>query len=219
MYTLEPMPAQIAETLRERLARVETATVGHFRHHGFMDCGIRPAIPDRRIAGTAVTVLLPGADATLLHHVMSFLRAHDVLMVDRCGDTRHACWGGVINQAAKRIGLAGVIIDGPITDPGELRQHDLPVWSRGVSPVTTKPLVMGGLFNVPISCGGVAVLPGDAVIADEAGVLVVRPDEAETIAEAGLARQQREPELVARILAGESVGDVSGANSRLAGAR
>jgi 4-hydroxy-4-methyl-2-oxoglutarate aldolase len=145
---------------------------------------------------------------------MGLLRRGDFLIIDRCGDATHACWGGVINQAARAIGLAGVVVDGPATDPGELREHGVLVWSRGVSPVTTKAVALGGQVNVPVSCGNVAVLPGDAILADESGILVMRRDEVEDIVRLGLARQQREPELVRRILAGEPVAHVSGASVR-----
>ena len=102
----------------------------------------------------------------------------------------------------------------PATDPGELREHGVLVWSRGVSPVTTKPVALGGHVNVPVSCGNVAVLPGDAILADKSGILAMRRYEVEEIITLGLARQQREPEIVRRILAGEPVAQVSGASVR-----
>jgi len=219
MYVVNEMPAQIEIDLIEKLAQVETATVGHFRHHGFMSPALTPIIAGRRAAGTAVTVSTPGPDSTILHHAMSLLRRGDFLIIDRCGDRIHACWGGVINQAAKAIGLAGVVLDGPATDPGELREHGVLVWSRGVSPVTTKAVTLGGQVNVPVSCGNVAVLPGDAILADESGILVLRRDEVEEVVKLGLARQQRESEVVRRILAGETVAQVSGASVRFDAAR
>jgi 4-hydroxy-4-methyl-2-oxoglutarate aldolase len=215
MYVIKDMPPQIDPALIGQLAQVETATIGHVRTFGFMRASIRPLLPATRRAGTAVTLALPGPDSTLLHHAMSLLRAGDMLVIDRCGDTRYACWGGVINQAAKAIGLAAVILDGTITDPHELREQGLPIWHDGISPVTSQPVILGGLMNVPVSCGGVAVLPGDAVLADESGVLVLRPEEVSDMAQFGIARQQREPGIVKRILDGEPVAQVSGASIRL----
>jgi len=217
-YVIKDMPPQIDSAAIRRLAQVDTATIGHVRTYGFMQPSILPLFPDSRCAGTAVTLALPGPDATLLHHAMSLLRPGDVLVIDRCGDTRFACWGGVINQAAKAIQLAAVVIDGSITDPVELREHGLPIWHKGVSAVTTQAVTLGGLMNVPVACGGVAVLPGDAILADGSGVLVLRPEEVAEVAQFGIARQEREPDLVRRILAGEPVADVSGASSRLAAA-
>src|SRR5256885_14395839 len=113
MYIVNAMPVQIDAGLIEKLAQVETATVGHFRHHGFMSPALTPIIPARRAAGTAVTVSTPGPDSTILHHAMSLLRRGDFLVIDRCGDCTHSCWGGVINQAARANRLAGVLLDGP----------------------------------------------------------------------------------------------------------
>jgi regulator of RNase E activity RraA len=215
MYMINNMPEQIDAGLIERLVRVETATVGHFRHHGFMSPKLRPMLSGRRTAGTAVTVCTPGPDATILHYAMQLLRRGDFLVIDRCGDRTHACWGSVINQLGHAIGLAGVIIDGPATDPVEIREQGLPVWSRGVSPITTKRTAPGGQLNIPVSCGNVAVLPGDAVLADEAGILVLRRNEVNAVVELGLERQQDEPGIIRRILAGEPLAEISGASARL----
>ena len=175
MFILNDLPPPIDEESRRLLGEVETATVGHFRHAGFMDHRLRPVMGEHRIAGTAVTVSIPGPDSALLHHVMGLVRPGDVLVVDRCGDERHACWGGFMATAAASCGVAGVVIDGPVTDTAEIRANGVPTWCRGVSPITTKLLALGGALNTEVSCGGVAVCPGDAILADESGILVLDP--------------------------------------------
>jgi 4-hydroxy-4-methyl-2-oxoglutarate aldolase len=80
-YIVRPMPEQIPAALLEKAQRVETATVGHRRHMGFLSPAIQAILPGRRIAGTAVTLALPGQDSTLLHHVVQFLRPGDVLVM------------------------------------------------------------------------------------------------------------------------------------------
>jgi 4-hydroxy-4-methyl-2-oxoglutarate aldolase len=210
-YRIGPMPAQLPVALAAKLLTVETATVGHSRHWGFMHRSIQPLIRPRRIAGTAVTVAIPGPDSTLLHHALGLLRPGDVLVVDRLGDDRHACWGGGVTLAAKAAGAAGGIIDGPCTDPGEIEAADFPIWCRGVAPITTRLYDLGGLLNLPVSCGGVVVSPGDAIIADESGVLVLPADEAEAVADAALARQERGERNQSRVVAGEKLGEISGA--------
>ncbi len=172
-YILEPMPKQIAASVRDKLMQVETATVGHSRHWGFMDRGIQPLLKRRRIAGTAVTLAIPGQDSTLLHHTLGLLRPGDILIVDRLGDDKHACWGGGVTVAAKAAGALGGVVDGPGTDLTEIEDSDFPLWCRGMSPITTRLYNLGGTLNVPVSCGGVTVKPGDAIIADESGVLVL----------------------------------------------
>lgn len=201
-YRIEAMPPQLPESVLQRLVQVETATVGHYLHDRFADIALRPLIGGRRIAGTAVTVSIPGPDSTLLYYAMDRVRPGDVLVIDRAGDTRHACFGGFMAAVAKLRGVAGVILDGPVTDPEEIRRQDVPTWACGVSPITTKLLNLGGGFNVPVACGGIAVQPGDAVLADECGVLVVPPAELSGLIDVALADQADEGGWLEKVKAG-----------------
>ncbi len=214
-YDIRPMPEPIDAALVARLARAETATIGHARLHGFLDTGIRPVIRDRRIAGTAITVRIPGADSTLLHHALGYVRAGDILMIDRCGDDLHACWGGSLTIAARSRGLAGAVIDGRATDFGDIRRIGVPVWCRGSSPITTRLLAAGGGLNVPVSVGGVIVNSGDAVIADESGVVVLAPDEAEHWADYAVDEQAEEIPFNEALMRGERLGALSGATAMI----
>lgn len=211
-YRIQPMPAQLSPALVAKLEKVETATVGHSQHWGFMDRGIQPLLPRRRVAGPAVTLAIPGQDSTLLHHALGLLRPGDILVVDRLGDDKHACWGGGVTVAAKAAGAAAGIVDGPCTDLTEIQDSDFPLWCRGMSPITTRLYNLGGTLNLAVSCGNVTVNAGDVIIADESGVLVLPPAEAEAIADAAIARQERGEKTQARIRAGEKLGDISGAS-------
>lgn len=210
-YRIEPMPPQISPALAAKLQKVETATVGHSQHWGFMDRGIQPLLRNKRIAGAAVTLAIPGQDSTLLHHTLGLLRPGDILVIDRLGDDKHACWGGGVTVAAKAAGAIGGIVDGPCTDLTEIEDSDFPMWCRGMSPITTRLYNLGGTLNLPISCGNVAVKAGDIILADESGVLVLPPGEAEAIADAAIARQERGERNQDRVRAGEKLGDISGA--------
>jgi regulator of RNase E activity RraA len=210
-YRIRPMPAPLHAGLVEKLLKVETATVGHSRHWGFMDRGIQPLIRTRRVAGTAVTLAIPGPDSTLLHHALGLLRPGDILVVDRLGDDRHACWGGGVTIAAKTAGAVAGVVDGPCTDLTEIHDSDFPMWCRGMAPITTRLYNLGGMLNCPVSCGGVVVQPGDAILADESGVLVLPVDEAEAVADAAIARQARGEATQNRVRGGERLGDISGA--------
>lgn len=212
-YKVGPMPAQLAPAVVAKLAQVETATIGHTRHWGFMDRRIQSLLPEKRIAGTAVTLAIPAQDSTLLHHALGLLRPGDILVVDRLGDDKHACWGGGVTVAAKAAGAVAGIVDGPCTDLSEIRESDFPVWCRGLSPITSRLYNLGGALNLPVSCGGVVVRPGDAILADESGVLVLQPEEVETVAAEALARQARSLERQAQVKAGKKLGDLSGATA------
>ncbi len=216
---INPMPPSLPTALVEKLSRCETATIGHTRQWGFLDRAIQGVIPGKRAAGTAVTVQIPAQDSAMLHHALGMLRPGDVLVVDRLGDDRHACVGGGVALAAKLAGAMGAVVDGPCTDFSEIRMHDFPVWCRGPTPITTRIQAIGGSLNAVVSCGGVTVRPGDAVIADESGVLVLPPDEAEAVADAALARQEREKDLWAKLRAGAKLGDLSGATAKILAAK
>ncbi|WP_422366926.1 RraA family protein [Pelagibius sp.] len=212
-YIIKDMPRQVDPALVEKAGRAETATIGHRRHMGFADKAIQCVLPGRRIAGTAVTLALPGQDSTLLHHIIASLRPGDVLVIDRLGDHKHACLGGGVAAAIKASGCLAVIIDGPCTDLPEIEDLDLPVWCRGVAPITTRLYDIGGSFNVPVCCGGAVVNPGDLILADFSGALVMPTPEAEADIDWALGKQEAEPEGHKRLLAGEKLGERTGASA------
>lgn len=211
-FHIGPMPEPVSEAVKQRLAKVETATVGHFRHWGFMDTRIQALGHTKRLVGTAVTLALPAQDSTLLHHALGLLKPGHIIVIDRLGDRKHACWGGGVTYAAHKAGATAAIVDGMCTDPLEIADLRFPVWCRGISPITTRIYNLGGMLNHTISCGGAVVNSGDIILADENGVLVIPPDEVEEIASAALAKQARGEENIRKLGDGAKLGDLSGAN-------
>lgn len=210
-YDIGPRAALLAPGVLQQLQKLETASLGHFRNDGFPDNGIKPLKQGMKAVGTAYTVSIPAQDSTLLHHALSGVRPGDFLVIDRCGDYRHACWGGGVTLAAKLAGATGAIIDGACTDPLEIQSLDFPIWCRGISPLTTRLADLGGSMNRPVTIGGVIIHPGDAIIADESGIAVLPAADAGMLIERGLALQNRASLGLARIQAGESLGDIYGA--------
>ncbi|MBN8943405.1 MAG: RraA family protein [Rhizobiales bacterium] len=215
MYTINTMPEQVPAEDLALLAGAETATIGHWRLFGFMHREIQPLLRNRRVVGTAVTLAIPGADSTLLHHALGLLRPGDILVVDRLGDDRHACWGGGVTVAAKAAGAVAGIVDGPCTDLAEIEASDFPLWSRGLSPITTRLYDIGGGLNIPISCGGVPVMPGDAILADESGVLVLPPAEVAATAREALRRQDVGQRREQDVKNGSKLGEMTGASAKV----
>lgn len=213
MFIVNPMPAQIDPELVAELEKCEVATIGHVLHSGFVDREIRAVLPGKRVAGTAVTLRIPHADSTLLHYLTALVRPGDIVLIDRCGDDRHACWGGVITNAMKMAGVKAGVVDGPATDLSEFHRVDMPMWCRGPSPITTKLLGLEGALNVPVSVGGQTVEPGDAVLCDESGVIVLKPEDAPAVAARAIEMQEAEVRLLARLAAGEKLPDISGARA------
>lgn len=208
IYRIEPLPPQLDQARATRLAQVEAATLGHYLHAGFVDTAIRPLIAGPRVAGAAVTVQIAGPDSTLLYYAMDRVRPGDLLVIDRVGDLKQACWGGFMAAVARIRGLAGVVIDGAVTDPAAIREAGVPTWARETSAVTTKLLNLGGGFNIPVSIGGVAVTPGDAVLADDCGVVVVPPARLDRLTDIALEDQAEEGGWIQRLEKGEMLQDL-----------
>ncbi|MBS0454157.1 MAG: RraA family protein [Proteobacteria bacterium] len=192
------------------VCEAEPATIGHFHAQGFLHPRIRAMAAARRTAGVAVTVRCEGTDGAILHHALGQLRPGDFLVIDRAGDELVACLGGASALAARLRGAAGAVVDGCVTDIEELRQAGLPVWARGLSARTTRGEGRVGSFCRPVECGGQQVRPGDIVLADENGVLVMAPEEAQGLARKALALQQAEQQTLARLRAGETYPQILG---------
>lgn len=213
MYQISSLPPQVPPDDLALLQRAEPATIGHFQATGFLHADILAHSRDVRVAGTAVTVRMPGVDGGILHYAMGCVRPGDVLVIDRCGEAVTAALGGAMAYAARQAGVAAIIVDGRVTDLGELRQHGVPVWSKGPSPVTTRVLGLEGEFCGDIVCGGVAVRPGDAVLADENGVLILPRQHVRAAAQRAIDFQTREQTTLARLQGGEKFPDIVGSRA------
>lgn len=175
--------------------------------------GIRPMWSCPRIAGRVVTIKIKPVSLTRPTQHLCTPAIHaatqgDVLVVDNAGRMDVATWGGILTTAAKVKGIQGVVIDGACRDLDESRELEFPVYARTAVPVTARGRIMQESFNEEIQCGGVAVLPGDLVIADGSGVVFVPfAHAAEVIAEAE-AIALREQKMAEGIRAGRSVVEV-----------
>ncbi|MBO1901219.1 RraA family protein [Leucobacter weissii] len=216
-------PAPISAELRAGLERLSFPTLGHYLEEGFADPGVRRLTGRSRIIGPAVTVRTSATDSTMLHHAAGLVEPGQVLVIDTGGDARHAPLGEVVAAQLVARGAAGAVVDGVITDLDEIEALGLPVHARGTSMLTTKlhGIDAGGL-NVPVALGGVPVHPGDVVLADANGVLVVPAGVLETVVATALADDAEEPELIAELRGGAPLGGLTGATEtveRLLGER
>jgi 4-hydroxy-4-methyl-2-oxoglutarate aldolase len=156
-----------------------------------MDIGIRPLWPSAgRMAGPAFTVRCPPGDNLMLHAAI-YRAARGSVIVVEAGDTDYAVAGGNVCAVAQRRGIAGFVVDGVIRDVAEAREMGFPVFARGVIPIPGAKAAIAPL-NEPVRCGGVTVLAGDVVVADEEGVVVVPGARAPQLLTDARARQARE---------------------------
>jgi regulator of RNase E activity RraA len=212
MYTINPMPAQIDQGLVEQLLATDTGTIGHFVDAGVMASRVAAQVKGAKIAGTAITVRCTVPDSVIGHYALKFVRPGDILLIERGADRRTACIGGTSSLSAALAGVRGLIIDGAGNDISEAEAMGLPVWCDGVTPLTTKYRNLGGALNVPVSVGDVTVHPGDAILADENGVLVISPHEVPRIVEQAKEAREQEAATRARLRAnpGLRLPDISG---------
>lgn len=197
----------LSAELLDLLSQTETATIGHVEHVGFVGDGILPITPVR-VAGQALTVAAPGRDGAVIYKAIDLLQPGDMLVISRVDRDDIACVGGGVALAARARGAMGIVIDGPATDLEEIISVGLPVWCRGRSSRTSnRAIAVGGSINVPIACGAAAVLPGYAVLADEAGVFVAERQRMEALARFAIVRQQRSLRLRVHLAEGRSIFD------------
>lgn len=211
-FTVRKMPDPIVRDSLNRLSGFETVLFGHFLNRGVLDPGIQPVGRVRRTVGRAITLSLPAQDSTLLHHAASLVGPGDVVVIDRRGDTRHACLGGGVATALMNSGVSGVVIDGGHTDESELVAIGLPVWSRGGSALTTRIQGLGGALNVPVCAGGVPILPGDAILADENGVVSLHIEDLDAALDRADDLRAITTATIASVETGVAIGEVSGAS-------
>lgn len=146
-----------------------------------------------RIAGPAFTVRSGRHDNLMVHAAIYLAKPGDVIVVE-AGDDEMAVAGGNVCAIAQRNGIAGLVVDGVVRDVGESRDRRFPVFGRGASPIPAKRVGEGGVC-LPIRCGGAAVHPGDVIVADEEGIVVVPQARAGEVLERAQARAAAEAKL------------------------
>ncbi|RMS11957.1 hypothetical protein ALP75_201512 [Pseudomonas syringae pv. actinidiae] len=168
---------QLSDAVIEQFRGIAASTLGHLTNSGYLR-GIRPLFDGARLVGNVVTVKVHLPDGSILRDALLNSLPGDVLVIECVGDKHCACWGELRTLAGLIKGLAGVVVSGAVTDVAALREHRLPVFSQGISAVTTRSLGESGELNGPVDIGGVVVNPGDIAIGDDDGVFILSPQQA-----------------------------------------
>ncbi|WP_149823871.1 4-carboxy-4-hydroxy-2-oxoadipate aldolase/oxaloacetate decarboxylase [Streptomyces tailanensis] len=169
---------------------------------GLLGTHLRPIQQGIRVAGTAVTVLSWPGDNLMIHAAVEQCGEGDILVVTTTSPSTDGMFGELFATALRRRGVRGLVIDAGIRDTEELRAMDFPAWSAAVSAQGTVKAT-GGSVNVPVAIGGQAVRPGDVILADDDGVVVVPRERARRAAEASQARERKEAASRAAFLDGQ----------------
>ncbi|HBT70848.1 MAG TPA: regulator [Lysinibacillus sp.] len=166
---------------------ISDATGGHTN----LRSDIKPLADHFKIAGRAVTVRLPDGENGAVLEAIRAANEGDILVIDAKGNTNRAVAGDFVISLAKGIGVQGFVVDGVIRDIEAIRELNFPIFSLGTT-VAAGNKNGGGQVNVPIAIGGVTVLPGDYIIGDVDGVIVVPQQEAEKIVAAAEAKLEKD---------------------------
>lgn len=198
------------------LASAGTATVHEaIGRRGFAGPDLRPIQQGVRLAGSAITVSCHPGDNLMIHAAVEVCHPGDILVVTNTAPSTHGMFGELLAASLMSRGVVGLVIDAGVRDTAELREIGFPVWSRHVSCQGTVKASPGSV-NVPVILGGVVVHPGDAIVADDDGVVVVARAEAAWAMAQSAARTAKEETTRARLKAGELGVDIYGLRATLA---
>ncbi len=185
---------------------------------GVMSSSIHLVSGDRFV-GVALTVKLYPGDLVDCLDALSVAQAGDVIIVDAAGETETSIWGGLMASLCQQKGVVGAVVDGAIRDTDEIKDLNFPICAKAIVPRSTHSPYSQRLepieLNVPITCGGVMIYPGDLVLADEIGVVVIPQDEAGEILGRARAQADKEETTRKRIREGKTVEELLAEFGRL----
>jgi 4-hydroxy-4-methyl-2-oxoglutarate aldolase len=196
------------------LGAAGVATVHEAGAPGLIDPTITPIQEGARIGGSAVTVSCAPGDNIMVHAAVEVIEPGDILVIATTSPADNGLFGELLATSVMTRGCAGVVVDGGVRDVSDLRRLGLPVWTRVVYAAGTVKDTAGKV-NAPVVCGGVTVAPGDVVVADDDGVVVVARERAPEVLDAVRARLAREDETRARLASGELGLDLYGFREKL----
>ncbi len=197
----ERVPAEVVRRASGFAASILADVAGR---RGTLDGRIQPLSPSMRLAGPAFTIEVRAGDNLMIHAAINMAKPGDILVIDGKADRTCALMGSIMINACKKVGLGGVVIDGAVRDTEELRELGFPVYAICANPNGPTKFVPGRI-NWPISCGGIAIEPGDLLVGDADGVVAVEREKAASLLELAAQKVADERSRIADIVAGRNL--------------
>jgi 4-hydroxy-4-methyl-2-oxoglutarate aldolase len=187
----------------KQLGELGSATVHEAQGRtGVMLPYLRPIYPSAKVSGPAVTVSCHPGDNLMIHAAVEVCKPGDVLVVVTTSESTDGMFGDLLGTSCQAHGVVGLVIDAGVRDTAELTEMKFPVWAKAISPQGTVKASPGSV-NIPIVCAGVLVHPGDVIVGDADGVVVVPRTSAAEVARAGQQRVAKEEKTRERLAKGE----------------
>lgn len=204
---------ELTKEIREKLSVLPTGNIADNNnsvpHQGVMDSGIKPIDPLSHVLGRVVTARCYPGDNLALHQAIYTAQAGDVLVLDCHGYNEAGHFGDIMAFACQVRGIAGVIIDGSCRDSQDIKAMNFPVFARAFNPSGTVKKSLGEV-NVPVTCGGVQVKPGDIAVGDCDGVVIVPREHEDKVFNDALAKFEKEKHIIEALKAGKTTLEIYG---------
>ncbi len=201
---------RVSDELVQKFRELSSATVHEaYGGKGALSSRIKPISPDMKVCGPIITVKVRPGDNLILHKAIYVAQKGDVIVADADGYLEAGAWGEIMAVAAHSRGIGGLVFNGMVRDSQAISELGFPVFSCGLSIKGTEKISLG-LINHPLNLDNITIYPGDLILGDRDGLVVVKREEAEDVLKKSLAREEKERGIKDRLRRGESTLDIYG---------